>query len=44
MKLLTDEEMVKKFNEMYGMSIFDIISFLFRLCPSLFKGIFVKKV
>ena len=42
--LLGDEDYMKSLKEGYNMSPFDVVKFLFRLCPSLFKGIFVKKV
>jgi len=42
--MLSDEKFMKELNDSYGMNAFDVVSFLFRLCPSLFKGIFVKKV
>ena len=28
----------------YNMTVLDFFKFLFRLCPSVFKGFFVKKV
>ena len=42
--LLQDQQLISNLKEQYNMDIFDIIKFLFRLCPSLFKGIFVKKI
>lgn len=42
--MLSNEDFMKELNDQYGMNAFDVVSFLFRLCPSLFKGIFVKKV
>ena len=30
--------------ETYNMNVMDFFCFLFRLCPSVFKGFFVKKV
>ena len=42
--LLSNEDYMNNLKESYGMSPFDVVSFLFRICPSLFKGIFVKKV
>lgn len=44
LELLSDEEFMIELNDQYGMNAFDVISFLFRMCPSLFKGIFIKKV
>ena len=42
--MLNNDEYMKDLMENYGMTVFDIISFLFRLCPSIFKGIFIKKM
>lgn len=44
LEILADEKLINSLDEDYGMSPLDVMSFLFRMCPSLFKGIFVKKV
>ena len=42
--MLNDVEMMQKILEQYNMTILDFFKFLFRMCPSVFKGLFVKKV
>ena len=42
--LLNDVEVMQKILEKYNMTILDFFKFLFRMCPSVFKGLFVKKV
>ena len=42
--LLNDVEMMQKILEQYSMTVLDFLKFLFRMCPSVFKGLFVKKV
>ena len=42
--LLNDVEMMQKILEQYNMTVLDFFKFLFRMCPSVFKGLFVKKV
>lgn len=42
--MVSNESFMEELSNDYGMSPFDVVSFLFRMCPSLFKGIFVKKV
>ena len=43
-EMLSNEDYMQDLMSHYSMNIFDAVTFLFRLCPSLFKGIFVKKV
>ncbi|MBP5785449.1 MAG: hypothetical protein J6W16_07710 [Methanobrevibacter sp.] len=42
--LLNDNDFMANILENYNMTILDFFRFLFRLCPSVFKGFFVKKV
>ena len=42
--LLNNNEFMSNILENYNMTILDFFKFLFRLCPSIFKGFFVKKV
>lgn len=42
--LLGDIDFMNSILEDYNMTIMDFFRFLFRLCPSIFKGFFVKKV
>lgn len=42
--LLNDVEVMQKILEKYNMTVLDFFKFLFRMCPSVFKGLFVKKV
>ena len=42
--LLEDSDAMAKILDSYNMDVQDFFRFLFRLCPSVFKGLFVKKV
>lgn len=42
--ILNDNEFMNDILEKYNMKIMDFFRFLFRLCPSIFKGFFVKKI
>lgn len=42
--ILNDVDLMQKILEDYNMTILDFFKFLFRLCPSVFKGLFVKKI
>lgn len=42
--MLQDVEYMQSILDGYDMTILDFFRFLFRLCPSVFKGLFVKKV
>ena len=43
-EMLNDTLTMQKILEDYNMTILDFFKFLFRLCPSVFKGLFVKKI
>ena len=43
-ELLENDDELSKILKSYNMTICDFFKFLFRLCPSVFKGLFVKKV
>lgn len=43
-EILNDVEFMGDILEKYNMEITDFFKFLFRLCPSIFKGFFVKKI
>ena len=42
--LLNDANLMNRILDEYNMSILDFFKFLFRLCPSVFKGLFIKKI
>lgn len=42
--MLDDLEFMHDVLEQYNMTILDFFKFLFRLCPSTFKGMFVRKL
>ena len=42
--LLNNESFVAEILEQYNMNVLDLFKFMFRMCPSLFKGFFIKKV
>ena len=42
--MLNDIEFMKTILDEYNMTVLDFFKFLFRLCPSVFKGLFVKKI
>lgn len=42
--MLQDVDYMQSILDGYDMTILDFFRFLFRLCPSVFKGLFVKKV
>ena len=42
--MLNDIDFMNDVLEQYNMTILDFFKFLFRLCPSTFKGMFVKKL
>lgn len=43
-RMLENEDFIEQLLETYNMDVFDLFKFLFRLCPSVFKGLFVRKV
>lgn len=42
--MLNDVGFMQKLLKEYNMNILDFFKFLFRLCPSVFRGLFVKKI
>ena len=42
--MLNDVDVMQAILKEYNMTVLDFFKFLFRLCPSVFKGLFVKKV
>lgn len=44
LSMLNDIEFMDDVLEQYNMTILDFFKFLFRLCPSTFKGMFVRKL
>lgn len=42
--ILNDIEFMQHIFDNYHMNIMDFFRFLFRLCPSVFKGFFIKKI
>lgn len=42
--MLNDVELMEMVLDEYDMSAIDFFKFLFRICPTIFKGLFVKKV
>lgn len=43
-RMLENEDFIESLLKTYNMDVFDLFKFLFRLCPSVFKGLFVRKV
>lgn len=43
-RMLENEDFIESLLKMYNMDVFDLFKFLFRLCPSVFKGLFIRKV
>ena len=42
--ILNDLELMQKILDEYNMTVLDFFKFLFRLCPSVFRGLFIKKI
>ena len=42
--LLNDVDLMQQILKDYNMTVLDFFKFLFRLCPSIFKGLFVRKI
>lgn len=42
--MLNNTAFIDEILEQYNMTILDFFKFLFRMCPSLFKGFFIKKI
>lgn len=43
-EMVQDDAFITDVLELYDMNILDFFRFMFRLCPSLFKGLFLKRV
>lgn len=44
LRLLEDTKFMDRVLEAFSMQLPDFLKFLFRLCPSMFRGIFVRQV
>ena len=42
--MLSNEKFMEQVLKDYNMTILDFFKFLFRLCPSVFKGLFIRKI
>lgn len=42
--MVQDEQFINDILNLYDMNILDFFRFMFRLCPSLFKGLFLKRI
>lgn len=42
--MVQDEQFINDILSLYDMNILDFFRFMFRLCPSLFKGLFLKRI
>lgn len=42
--MLENVDFISMFNEHYGMNAHEFFKFIYRLCPSMFNGLYIKKI